>query len=211
MLVSQVVRRDERLTRERMVGRNDDDLLVLEQGCASESALIHVAGHDGEIERSIQQRAHRVRRRFGDDAYIHPRPFLSERGDDCWEPVVARVALGRQSHDARSAGILGGYEVPLEGLDFMENATGGRENSFAHSGEHHATARPDEEWRSESRLQLAELVAECGLGQVQSTRGTCLTTGFRDRGDEPEVSEVDLERPWARAGIVVHERHSWKG
>src|SRR5262245_44948674 len=50
MLVAQVFRLDELPRRERVVRRDDDHLLVLEQRGAAESSLIDIAGDDCEIE-----------------------------------------------------------------------------------------------------------------------------------------------------------------
>ena len=51
-------------------------------------------------------------------------------------------------------------------------------------------------------FELAELMAEGGLREVEPPGRAGLSAGFGDRGDESEVSEVEVQRP--RELVVRH-------
>src|SRR4029453_4706118 len=162
---------------------------------------------DREVERAVQQRANRIRRRLRDDADVDAGPFLSKCGDDARQPVVAGVALGREPHDASSAASRLGLQVALEGLDLVQDTARGREDSFACRRQDHAATCTNEEGGTDAAFELAQLVAESGLRKVKSPSRAGLTARLGNRGDESEVPEIEVE--WASSIVVgSHETPS---
>ena len=74
----------------------------------------------------------------------------------------------------------------------VEHAARRRQHALAGRGQRHPPAEPQEQRRGQPRLDVAQLVRERRLRQVQPLGGAGDAAGVGDLGDEGEVA--DLER-----------------
>ena len=98
----------------------------------------------------------------------------AERVDERRQPVIAGVALGADpehaGRDRRQP-----PHVCFGRGDVVEDAPGGRQDALAGGGHHHALADAEEQRRPEPILDGAQLVADRGLRQVQTSAAACVT------------------------------------
>ena len=109
------------------------------------------------------------------------------------EPVVAGVALRADADDA--AAIAGEPpDVVFGALDLAEHAPRRLEHATAGGGEHHPAPEPHEQRRAQPRLNVAQLMAQRRLRQVQPRRRRGHAAGIGDPGDEPQVANLQIHR-----------------
>ena len=76
------------------------------------------------------------------------------------------------------------------------------EHPASRLGEDHAASEAGEERGPEPSFDIAELMAQGGLGEMQLARRLRHAAGAGDPGDEPQVPDLELH-----AGILAHERN----
>ena len=143
------------------------------------------------FERSGKKRRQRLGGRVDLNPHVYARRRLLELAQHRGQPVVTRVALGRHakqplplrcdvSHLGFGAREIG--EHPSRGLDQVLTR-GGRDD---------AAAAPQEQWRAEAVFDVAKLMAQGRLRQVQLAGGGGEAAQRRDRLHQPKVSDFEL-------------------
>ena len=74
----------------------------------------------------------------------------------------------------------------------LEHVGRRREQPLAGRRQHQALADAQEQRGAEARLDVAQLVAERRLGQVQLIAGAGQAADVGDGGDEPEVANLEI-------------------
>ena len=81
--------------------------------------------------------------------------------------------------------------------DVAEHPARGFEHAAARGGQHHPAPEPHEERRVDPRFDVAQLVAEGGLREVQPRGRAGHAAGVGDPGDQLQMADLE-----------VHGRHS---
>ena len=112
--------------------------------------------------------------------------------------MIARVALGG---DAQQAGAVARHlaDVVLGALEPLEDVARGRQQPLARRGEHQALADPQEQRRAEPRLDVAQLMAERRLREMQPIAGARQAADVGDGGHQLQVTDLEIH---------AHERTS---
>ena len=77
-------------------------------------------------------------------------------------------------------------------LDVAEHPPRGFEHAAPGRGQHHLPPDPDEERRLEPRLDVAQLVAQGGLGEKEPLGGPGHAAGVGDLGDQPQMADFEV-------------------
>jgi len=107
------------------------------------------------------------------------------------QPVIARVALGG---DAQQAGAIARHlaDVVLGALEALEDVASRRQEPFARGREHEALADAQKQRRPEPRFDVAQLVAERRLREMQPIARAREAADVGDRGDELQVADLEI-------------------
>jgi hypothetical protein len=165
--------------------------LVAEERTHDHASVVHVARHDGEIELAFEQRLDRARRRVDHDLNLDAGIPLVERPQQRRQPVIAGVALRAHAEDA---GAFPGNlpDVLFGAAQIVEDGGRRAQHPFARGRDNHALAHAVEQRRPEPGLDVSKLVADGGLGEVQSFRGARDAAMRGDFAHEPEMPDFKV-------------------
>ena len=127
----------------------------------------------------------------GGDVHRHAGMFPLEDRQQRGEPVIPGVALGA---DANAPVGLAPQpaDVRFGHLDVAQDPPRGFEHAASRRGQHHLAPDADEERRLEPGFDVAQLVAEGGLGEKEPLRGPGHAAGVGDFGDQPQMTDLEV-------------------
>ena len=121
------------------------------------------------------------------DERMRPAILLQHRR----QPVVARVAFGRDAQHAPAVpGQLTDRVFRLD--DRRQHLVGRREQALARRRQRQPLADPKEQRGAEPRFDVAQLMAERGLREVQREAGTRQRARLGDRANQLQVPDFEL-------------------
>ena len=106
---------------EPMVGRGDDDELIVEQRLVPDSPVGHALVDQREIQGALAQRRDRRRGMLCVDTEVHVFPPLAECAQYRRQPVVRSAALRRDPYCPACRLELAVHHLAFEGIDLGEN------------------------------------------------------------------------------------------
>jgi hypothetical protein len=157
--------------------------------------VIAVAGKNREITRevdaAVEERVDGVALHFGDNLDVDAREALVKRGEERREPRVAGVARGADADDTVLV-IREPRDVFFGGFDIREDAPRGREQSLAGRSERETAIDTQEERSAEAVFNLAQLMTERGLRDVQPFSRPREASLGRNRINKLKMSQFDV-------------------
>ena len=179
--VLEVLRREESLRRQAMDRRHDGNELVVEQRVHQQTAVLNDVIGDADIDHPVQEELVDLAAGAGDDLHVGPGTGRAQASQHVREPVVLRVAARRHAQAARlsarqaSNRVLGAFE-PVAEISSAE-----RSEPLARArAEHHAFADAEKDLRAEMRFDVAQLMTERRLREVQLAPGARQSAERRD-------------------------------
>ncbi len=174
-----------------MVRRYERDRLVVEERRHGETGAGCLGvDEDGDIKRALAEPRCGVERGLRPNLDIHSRKRLAEAPQKCRQPVVSRVALGRETQHA-DASVGDRANVVLRPAEGAERDARRAEHGLTGRREHQPTPDPLEQRRSQPPLGLLELLRSGRLRQREPSRGLRQCPFLDDGFDEGEVTEVE--------------------
>src|SRR5262249_9685630 len=106
----------------------------------------------------------------------------------------SRVALRRHANDAVAL-LRELTDVLFNPAEIIQDTDGALEHAASRGCQDHAFANAEKEWGVESRLDVAQLMTERRLGQVQAQRRPRHAPRFRDAGDQSQMTNFEIHGP----------------
>ena len=178
-----------------MVGRKRDDQAVLPDGLDVQTACLHGHAEQGQVDVARLQCRHLFgREHLAPDADIHIRQLVAQCAHEAREQRVGRrpdaadreVALPAVGDALCAAG---------GGVDGVEDRDRLPEIVLAGGGQFDAPRRPDEQCDAEFVLELADLLGQRRLGDVQTLSRAAEVQFLGDRAEVPQVAQLHAGHP----------------
>ena len=186
-----------RLTREPVLRRHHHEELVTEERCCGKAAVADGRQHQGEVELPCEQDRERPAGGVDVDAHIHAGASRRELVQNGRQPVIARVALGRDAQQT----LLAAAQVThcrLGALELSEHRQPGVEQVLPRRRRDHASVPPQEQWGLQPILDVLQLVTEGGLREVQPLRRGGEGAVLGDGNDQAQVTNFQIHKPPVR-------------
>src|SRR5262245_16533153 len=189
--VLEVPGREESLRRESMTRLHHGHELVVEQRMHEQTAVLDHVVRDTDVDRAVEEQFVDLAAGTRDDLHVHTRTRGLKTPQHLRQPVVLGIAAGGYSETAR----LAARETSnrnLGAFERVENFVGRTQEPLTRAREHHAFADAEKDLRAEMRLDIAQLMTERRLREVQLAPGARQSAERRHGAYEPEVPDFDI-------------------
>ncbi len=166
MLRSEVRGRDEGLPGQAMTRPHHHYDLVSEERPQGQPGVARGTEHDREVDSAFQQGREGVVGGPRHHLEVYVGMGSVEQAQPRGQPVVHGVALGGEADDTPGPEGMAA-DLLLGAVELVEDGARGAQEAFPGGGQYHALADAVEEARPQVPFDVAELVTERGLGEVQ--------------------------------------------
>ncbi len=193
-LAGEILRRHERLRRQRMGRGRDEARLVVEQRREGDPVQVLRVGGDHQVHLLALQRRQRPEGEARADVHVDLRPGPSELLQHREQPLEAGMALDGDMQPPRPPRDEAG-ELRLQRRHLRQDPLGGAQQLHPRRRQLHRFRPAHEQLHPGLVLQVLHLVAQRRLGDVQPVRRPRQSALVVDRLDRAQVAELDMHLP----------------